>query len=65
MWPYSVHRENFRSATFMVSKREFRKNRYRKIENISLSSGKTIVCREADNNGHRTRSSIFYNASSK
>ena len=43
----------------MGSKWECRDTRYRKIENISLSSVKTIVCHKADETGHRTRSSIF------
>ena len=43
----------------MGSKQECRETRYIKSENISLSSGKNIVCHEADKTRHRTISSIF------
>ena len=49
----------------MGSKLECRDTRYIKNENISLGCGKNIVCHEADETGQKTRSSLFYNASSK
>ena len=65
VWEYMwICREKSRSATFMGSKLECRDTRYIKNENISLGCGKNIVCHEADETGQKTRSSLFYNASS-